>query len=168
MIYLDTETTGLYPSIDEILEIAIINEHGQIELNTLLKPETNLEWPEAERIHGISPEHVKDACSVRNLPSLLEPILARHDKLVIYNALFDTNFIIALYQDQDRPIPTLIHEANCAMRRYSHWIGNHRWYKLSVAAFEAGHVWQGKAHRALADCYATKTVWEYLDEQGAE
>lgn len=168
MIYLDTETTGLYPSIDEILEIAIINEHGQIELNTLLKPENSLHWPEAERIHGISPDDVKDACSVRNLPSLLEPILARHDQLVIYNASFDVGFLNCLYQQCGLKLPEILEDAHCAMRRYADWCGNNRWYKLTVAAFDAGHEWQGKAHRALADCYATKAVWDYLDEQGAE
>jgi DNA polymerase-3 subunit epsilon len=98
--------------------------------------------------------------------------LARHDKLVIYNASFDTNFLAVLYQKQGRPVPKIIDEAQCAMQRYadyaSHGQRRARWYKLSSAAAHVGHEWQGKAHSALADCYATKAVWEYLDEQEGE
>ena len=59
-VYLDTETTGLSAE-DEIVEITIIDDNGEPLINTLLKPVNHTHWPDAERVHGISPIDIRHA-----------------------------------------------------------------------------------------------------------
>ena len=59
MVYIDTETTGLYIG-DEIVEIAIIND-DEVLLNSLVKPVNHTCWPDAQESvagkWGISQPH---------------------------------------------------------------------------------------------------------------
>lgn len=63
-------------------------------------------------------------------------------------------------------------KAVCAMQAFALHMGwwsahrqAYRWHKLGVAATVAGHRWDGKAHRALADAMAARSVWRWLHEQ---
>lgn len=60
-IVLDFETTGLQAGIDEVLQVAAIDENGDTLLNELCKPLRVNKWPDAARIHGITPENAHDA-----------------------------------------------------------------------------------------------------------
>ena len=46
-VYLDTETTGLAPVRDELLEIAIVDDQGKTLVNTLIRPQFRKQWQEA-------------------------------------------------------------------------------------------------------------------------
>ena len=58
-IVLNTETTGLDASKDEILQLSIIDENAEILYNQYFKPEKVHSWHEAQAVNGISPEMVK-------------------------------------------------------------------------------------------------------------
>lgn len=158
---LDTETTGLGDD-DEVLEIAIINAKGEPILNTLVKPEHKTEWKEAQAIHGITPTMVADAPTLQQLKPLLQAILHNNDRaLMIYNADYDLRMLRHAI-NQSRP-------ATCIMETYADYRGIHgkhaggsKWHKLTEAAAFVGHEWQGNAHRALADCHATLSVYNHL------
>lgn len=45
----DTETTGLDPMRDEILQLSIIDENENVLFNDYLKPLHKAKWPDAER-----------------------------------------------------------------------------------------------------------------------
>lgn len=163
-VYLDTETTGLHGGAgDQIVEIAIINDLGEVLINSLLKPTKLKKWPEAQKIHGITPESVAKAPTLKKLmPAILKAI--KDETVVIYNANFDTKFFPAGTFDNS--------EVECCMERYAEHIGdwndyheNYRWHKLIAAARHVGHVWSGDAHRALADTLATRSVWQFLEDQ---
>ena len=62
----DTETTGLDPMRDEILQLSIIDENEDVLFNDYLKPTRKTEWPDAERINHISYMMVKDKMYVVN------------------------------------------------------------------------------------------------------
>lgn len=164
-LYLDTETTGLSHDHDELVELALIDDDGATLIDTLLRPERLTSWPEAERIHGISPGMVASA------PTLAEitPALVAHctgARLVVYNASYDLGFLPA--------ITTCIAEYQCAMLAFARWHGewnayrgSYRWQRLETAARTVEHCWDGSAHRARADALACRSVWRFLQTPGA-
>lgn len=163
-VYLDLETTGL-ESTDEVLEIAIVDDSGGTLLHSFVKPQQRKRWPKAEKIHGITPQKVKDAPSLDDLAEQIADIL-RDKQLVIYNAKFDSRFLDNLHE--------YAAEVYCCMERYGGYIGewddrfNHyKWHKLEAAAKKAGHHWTGNAHSALADAQATRNVWHWLNKKRA-
>ena len=158
-LYLDTETTGL-SATDEIVEIAIIDDQNRVMLNTLVKPQHHKYWPNAQRIHGISPVMVETAPTYPVLTDTIETLVAGQD-VVIYNKAYDCQYV-------GKEL-TKAHSVHCCMlafaRHYGQWDcyhGNYRWQNLKTASDYVLHHWQGDAHRALADVQATKSVWEYL------
>ena len=55
-LFLDTETTGLHPPNDKLVEVAIVNGAGDVILDTLVNPERQIGF--ATKIHGISDKMV--------------------------------------------------------------------------------------------------------------
>jgi DNA polymerase-3 subunit epsilon len=159
-VFLDLETTGLNPRIDEIVEIGILDENGQVLLDTLVRPVWHRSWPGAQRVHGIAPADVQDAPTHEALrPRIIEAV--RDALVVIYNAPFDAGFL--------RFELAASAEIRCAMREFaevfgewSDWHGSYHWQKLHVAADYVGFDWDGANHRAINDCQATRAVWRYL------
>lgn len=60
-IVLDTETTGLNAAEDELLQVSIIDEEGNVLFDSYIRPTQHTEWAEAEHINHITPEMVADA-----------------------------------------------------------------------------------------------------------
>ena len=54
-IVIDTEATGLHPGWDELLQVAVIDGEGRVLFDQLIKPSRRKKWPDAQRVHGISP-----------------------------------------------------------------------------------------------------------------
>ena len=91
-VYLDTETTGLSPPGDEILEIGILDDQGRALIDSLVRPVNHRTWPGAQAIHGISPADVANAPTLDELrPGIIETVKGR--EVVTYNALFDSRFL---------------------------------------------------------------------------
>ncbi|MDY5585151.1 MAG: 3'-5' exonuclease [Arcanobacterium sp.] len=90
---IDLETTGLNPSLDEILEIAVIQLDYELNTvakwSTLIKPSGKVQ---GTKIHGITDDDVKDAPSLTEVSQkLLSQI--RGKILVAHNANFDSSFL---------------------------------------------------------------------------
>jgi DNA polymerase III epsilon subunit-like protein len=153
-LFLDTETTGLSPSAgDAIVEIAIVDSNGRAVLDTLVNPGRAIPW-HATNVHGITDDMVRGSPSLSQLMPKIKQIIS-NETVVIYNSSFDTPFF-----------PGRLNEAlsvECAMRRYTETTGGGKWKKLGVAAEKVGHRWTGKAHRALADAMACRSVWIWLE-----
>ena len=74
-VFLDLETTGLDPRADEIVEIGILDEDGQVLLDTLVRPVRHRSWPGAQRVDGIAPADVQDAPTLDELrPRIIEAV----------------------------------------------------------------------------------------------
>lgn len=163
-IYLDLETTGL-SDLDEILEIAIIDDAGKILLNALIQPERHQgpgQWKEAQAINGITWDHVKRMHHLDHHRANIKEI-ARGRRIVIYNADFDHGFLIEELEGAA--------EIQCCMTRYAdlyYWndyFGSGTWQKLSSAAAKIGHRpdMHEAYHRALADTRACRSVWTAME-----
>ena len=158
-IFLDTETTGLHPPKDKIVEISIIDGDGMPLINTLVNPGRPIGF--ATTIHGIDDAMVADSPTIEDLmPDILAIVRGSH--LVIYNAAYDTRFFPCGLSDAS--------EISCAMKRYAKIrgemnprFGDYRWHKLTAAAEHIGYEWEGTAHRALADTLATRAVWNWME-----
>jgi DNA polymerase III subunit epsilon len=90
---LDIETTGLWPSVDRIVEIGVVRlaPDGQeiASWTTLVDPDRDVG---ASEIHGLTAFDLRGAPRFRDLaPSLLAMLAGT--RLAAHNALFDTNFL---------------------------------------------------------------------------
>ncbi|KAB8292806.1 3'-5' exonuclease [Bifidobacterium avesanii] len=154
-IILDTETTGLQPQYDEILQLSIIDGCGNALLNNLYRPKYHDSWPEAQRIHGISPTQVAGKPLIEDDLQTVQDIFDRAQQVCVYNADFDLAFLgeLGLRLDRSKVVDT--------MREYGRRYHSTPYYKLEKAAAECGYRYH--AHDALEDCRATLAVQSKLD-----
>jgi DNA polymerase III epsilon subunit-like protein len=172
--FVDTETTGLSPDKGaRIVELAVVDEFGQVILDTLVQPGVPIP-SEATAVHGITDADVSGKPRMEDIWPKLGPLL-RGKRVVAYNMAFDQKFFPGKLSES---IPC------CAMHRFSRFRqdqakkqlaaksdGNVKDIKvayprhnLAAATQIIGYVWSGDAHRALADTLACRAVWEYLDD----
>lgn len=161
-LYLDTETTGL-SSEDELLEIALVDDNNAVRFHSLIRPSRHATWPEAERLHGITPAMVAEAPMIEDLVPPITDAIGMHAQIVAYNAAFDLSYL-------PPAIAGGLHaRARCAMEAFALYVGdyseyhrNYRWQPLADAARWAGFQWPAQAHRAVADAQAVRAVWTQL------
>lgn len=162
-VYLDTETTGLYPdSGDEVLQIGILDDDNQVLLDSLVKPVKNKKWRKAQDIHGITPSDVKNAPTLEQLrPQIIEAVKGRI--VVIYNSDFDSAFL----RDELKHAEVIEDCMNPFAEIYGEWhdyFQSYTWQKLETAAKYVYHEWDGQSHNAINDCMATRSVWHYIND----
>jgi DNA polymerase III epsilon subunit family exonuclease len=153
----DTETTGLYPGYDQLVEIAACRfTDGAIidTFQTLVNPEREIP-SEITELHGITDEMVADAPkSCEAVAAFLEYI--GNDPLIAHNAPFDENFISfnchksGLHAPQNPIYDTLI-----LSRRLFPELRGHGLAALT-AAFEIVHEVK---HRGMPDVMGTRGVF---------
>lgn len=172
-VILDTETKTLH---GEVVSVSVIDIHGNILLDTLVKPTTAIderlytieegyygerEKPTAFAINGISNEMVKNAPTFAELWPRLFAIL--NGKLMLcYNADYDYGCLWTSLQAHHLN-PDWTQDQDCVMRWYaqnhSEWVHKWRDYRnvsLSDACREQGAVVGEKAaHTAGGDCQRT-------------
>ncbi len=163
-IILDTETTGLTGNV-EIVDIAVIDTHGRILLNTRLRPTCPIPT-DATAIHGITDAMVANAPTFSDVWPYLRGLLC-HYPLTIYNAAYDTRVIRSLASHEQYPYPPI--NAHCAMLAYAAYrgergmYGDFKWHKLTQAATDIGAS-IGTAHSALGDCQTTLNIIDAMSE----
>lgn len=93
VVFLDLETTGLNRTgEDEIVEIGIVDQDGNVLMDRRLKPTQTESWVEAERIHGIGPGDVADCPTLDQVADDIKAAI-RGKVVAIYNLEFDISFI---------------------------------------------------------------------------
>lgn len=83
-ICIDLETTGLREDA-EILQCAIVSARGDILFNRHFCPENVKEWPDAERVNGISPASVSWCPPFSAAREELSRLLSGADLIIGYN-----------------------------------------------------------------------------------
>lgn len=175
LVVIDFETTGLNNRflsgcMDEILSVAIIDQDGNTLLSTLCSTSKRRTWEEAEKLHGITPEMVKDMPSFSEILPKVKEILYKAKEVIAYNISFEMGFLWAYDAMNNFPGGTKIREmvdwGLDPMLMFSAYkgelskYGDIKWQKLTTAAkhFKYSH----KAHDALEDVKATLFVYNAL------
>lgn len=159
-IVIDTETTGLDPMEDEILQLSIIDGDGNTIIDRKYKPEHTQAWPEAEQINHISPASVADRPGISTDLDEIQLILDRAIEVCVYNAEFDLAFLGELGLRMD------LAKVTDTMREYGAKYHGTQYWKLENAARECGYRYH--AHDSLADCHATLVVQQRLDKDSGD
>lgn len=177
VIVIDTETTGLRPGVDELLQVSIIDEQGRILFDSYIRPERTSSWEEAQKIHGIAPETVRSAPTIREALPRIQEIIDTARVIVGYSVNFDYSFLACagcsfdrLYMDEPRlELVDVMEQFSPIYGEWDIYHGNWKWQSLGTAAAYYGYDWGNTcAHDALADCKATLFVWDKIREGGAE
>lgn len=159
-IVLDTETTGLNAAEDELLQVSIIDEEGNVLFDSYIRPTQHTEWAEAEHINHITPEMVADAPIIAEVMLEITDILKRYDKIVGYNVRFDADFLKnngAEFADNTNFVDS--------MKIFSlYFSADNKRCKLTEAADYFCYDWSEhkEAHNSLGDCFATLYVYKKL------
>lgn len=95
-LIVDTETTGIYPDVDELLQVSIINQNGSVLFNEYFKPQNHIQWKDAEAINHITPEMVANCPCINERISALQAIFDSAKTIIGYNIDFDINFLLAV------------------------------------------------------------------------
>lgn len=164
MIILDTETTGLNQSCDEILQLSIIDDNSTILFNEYFKPKSKENWTDAERIHKISPSDVKDCKEIDSYRHDLQSIFNEADTIIGYNINFDLGFIknAGFKINKDANIIDVMEVFSPIYGEWNDYFQSYTWQKLTVCADYYGYKWEEAAHNALADCKATLFCYQML------
>lgn len=155
---IDIETTGLDPHSDEIVQIAIIDGMGKVLLDSLVRPCFNDSWVEAQAIHGISPDDVRDAPT---LAELHDSIIAAMDGARIIAGYNHIAFDIPFLRNAGIEIPdctfcdVMLDDAD--LRAMKDGFGSeYRWATLKDCAARYGIGFL--AHNARSDAEATRRI----------
>lgn len=161
---IDTETTGLNPEEDEILQLSIVDESGCTVYNSYFRPKRHRSWKTAEKINRITPETVKNAPTIKEMLSVINAIFSQCKVIVGYNTGFDLSFLqkagvkfredIKIIDVQAIFMP-IVGDWDWQQNRY-------KWQSLVKCAEYCGYKWQGNAHDSLADALATLHCYNTL------
>ena len=159
----DTETTGLDPMRDEILQLSIIDENENVLFNDYLKPLHKAKWPDAERVNHISYEMVKGKPTFQQRLDEIQSIFSRADELIAYNGNFDIRFLRKhgiIFPDV--PVYDVMLQFAPVYGEWSYVFKSWKWQKLTTAAKYYGYSYS--AHDSLEDVKATLFVYNKLHE----
>lgn len=164
IIAIDTETTGLNSSEDEILQISFVGIGGETMYSKYFKPQRHEAWEEAEKVNHITPEMVADCQSIDTVVADLNIMLSYTKKIIGYNTPFDLGFLRAAGVQ----IPESA-EIIDVMQMFSEVKGEpDKWHKLVECAEYYGYKWEGAAHDSTADAKATMYCYNQMLKGGAD
>jgi DNA polymerase III subunit epsilon len=148
-VVIDTETTGLGHDA-EIIEVTVLDKHGAVLLDTLVRPIGPIE-PEATAVHGLTATQLVNAPTWPTVHAMIGPLLQGR-VVVAFNAPFDERMIWQTSKRHCLPAPTT-KSWFCAMDLAAA-LNNGRWptlqHAVNLAGTQAGNAEQ-PTHRAAVD-----------------
>lgn len=172
-VVLDTETTGL-GNVDEILQIAVVDSDGRVLLNSLVRPCVAERWPEATRVHGITPEMVAESPPFSDIVEELRDALAGR-VVCIYNADYDVRMLkqsaraagVDANWIGDLKTVDIMEPYAEYWGDWHEYYGNYRWQPLTKACRQQ-RVEISDAHSALGDCLMTLELLRAVSTKAAK
>ncbi len=169
LAFFDVETTGLNPTFGHrVIEVGIVRCVGETvvaEYQQLVNPQRNSD-PGAYRVHGISPETVREAPLFADIA---EQVLTMLEGAVFvgHNALFDLGFLRSELALAGRPLPRLVGLDTLALAQAC-W--DTPSYSLDNLCRALRIPKDPRYHRALGDAHATRQlflhIWRALAAEG--
>lgn len=164
VLFFDLELTGVFDH-DEILSVSIVNGKGETVFHSLTRPVHTKRWKRTEKIHGITPEMVKNAPTLKEISGQLATIISAAERLVAYGTSTDFTHLRRIYatrEERNRMHDKLV---DCAAE-FSSYIHEHEidlvHRSLSDAMAHFALDWDGVAHTSIADAMACRLVFERL------
>ena len=164
VLFFDLEMTGVYDH-DEVLSVSIIDGYGNTVLHTLTRPERKKRWKRTEKIHGITPDMVKDAPTLADIAPRLCEILNGADQLVAFGTSTDYSQLRRIYKTRSEQgrLRAKMFDLAAEFARYVHEHEidlSHLSLSDAMSHFELE--WTGAAHSSLADTDACRRVFEKI------
>ncbi len=162
IIAIDTETTGLNPDKDEIIEIAAVKYHKGVKVdtfNSFVKPLKDVPHY-IEYLTHITPSDLSNAPTIIQVLPKLKTFLG-HNVIIGQNTRFDLDFINAqLIRYNELPLLNQWWDTSELGRIYLPYVSNH---KLGTMC-EHFNISLNNAHRAINDAIATAELFYKLIE----
>ena len=159
IICVDLETTGLNPFDDEILQLSIINGNNEILFNEYIKPKNKTSWVAAEKIHGISPEDVKDLPTISKHINELNMIFENAEIIIGYNLIsFDRYFLIevGINIPDDIEYYDVMFEFAPIYGECNDYFGDYKWQSLYTCSKYYDYDWSNEnLYNSLSKAKAT-------------
>lgn len=167
IIVFDTETTGLVPDQDEILQISIIDGDGNVLIDEYVKPYWTTDWYDAQDINGISQYMVANARYPHELIPKVKGIFESAKLCIAYNIPFD----IGMLEKWGMQLESMTCEWYDVMTvfsviygEWSDYYGGYKWKKLRSCAEYFGYMPDGDYHNSLEDVKATLYCYDQIQE----
>lgn len=150
ILVIDTETTGLDPMFCDILEAAAVDGGGKTVAEHRYGSYST-EWPEAEAIHGISPEDVEGLRPFDEDVDRWTDLISEYDVVAGYNVQFDIGFMASAGVDFGNvKVYDVMEPFAVIYGQWNEYWDSYTWKKLVDAAEYYGLPIDG-AHGALWD-----------------
>lgn len=166
VLCVDTETTGLDPEKDEVLQLSLVDGNGNVLFSSYLKPATRRRWPKAQEVHGITWVMVKDAPTMHEVRDEVQALIDASELIVGYNVSFDQSMLRATgISFGTRLMYDVMDDYAQVWGRWSDRKGDYLWAKLGEATRRFGIPLD--AHDATDDAKATaKLFYAMLGSDG--
>lgn len=166
LAFVDVETTGLDPSVHEMIEFAVIYSNGE-HLSFKIQPRRiEAASPKALEVNGYTPERWVDAITPEEAAVRIAKAL---DDCVVagYNVKFDVGFILSLLSDMSVAAKFGYHHVDVAALAYEHLvdIGLNSLSLKNVCKF-LGIPPEPDIHEALNGARACREVYRRLVRAG--
>lgn len=164
VLFFDLELTGVYVH-DEIISVSICDAEGTLLMDTLVRPLRKKKWTRTEKIHGITPDMVRDAPTLDELIPDIKRMFDGCDELIAYGVSTDYSHIKYIYETEEEQ-EILRKKTRCAAAEYVRWQREHRPDLTHTALVDAmaalGITWDGIPHSSVADTVGCMKVWEAM------
>ncbi len=177
-LLLDTETTGkLEHRGFQVVEVAVVNQDGQVLYQSLCKPDIAMPG-EASEVSGITDALLTGAPSFAQIwPSLVQTLTSTDVPVYTWNADFDRQALLLTAKRFQLPVPAAVSSETrwrCAMKLHARWYGewsngknDYRYQPLEWACTEL-EIEGSEHHRAVSDAQNTLRVLQAIGSRAGK